>query len=174
MFKQLPVKKEYLFIVSVVVLLLISYQLAFKKTIEVWQINKQLNAQIAQASDLSTQPAYLDRKNANLSKIIGFYKTDTVAFRSNTINTISSITEKENVKLSEVPLQDPLYHNDKFIIQKLSFEGDFFALIKVIDQLQATKNIGEIRSCTFKTVVNKSTNRDVKQLFVEVYFMIVR
>jgi hypothetical protein len=169
MLKQLPVKKEYLFVASVIVLLLISYQLAFKKTVEAWQISKQLKAQIAQASDLSIQPAYLDRKNANLSKIIGFYKTDTIAFRNNIISTISSIAEKEHVKLSEVPLQDPLYHNDKFIVQKLSFEGGSFALIKVLDQLEKTRGIGISRSVSFKKMKsNLNTNMD--KLSLDVYF----
>ena len=173
MLKQLPFKKEYLFIVSVIILLLISYQLAFKKTVEAWQINKQLKVQIAQASDLSIQPAYLDRKNANLSKIIGFYKTDTAGFRSNIISTISLIAEKQNVKLSEVPLQDPLYHNDKFIIQKLSFEGDFFDLAKVLDQLEKTKGIGVSRSVSFKKMKG-NPNNNVDKLTLDVYFETIK
>src|SRR5260221_6065529 len=131
MLKQLPLKKEYLLIAAAIVLLLLSYQLAFKKTIEAWQINKHLKAQLFEATNLSYQPAYLERKNKNLTNIIGHYKTDTVAFRSNIISTISSIAEKENVKLSEVPVRDPLYDTDQFIIQKLNFEGSFFALTKV-------------------------------------------
>ncbi|MDB5089162.1 MAG: hypothetical protein JWR09_3156 [Mucilaginibacter sp.] len=168
MLKQLPVKKEYLFIAAVIVLLLISYQFAFKKTLEAWQISKQLKTQIAQASDLSIQPAYLDRKNANLSKIIGFYKTDTVAFRSNIINTISSIAEMENVKLSEVPLQDPLYHSAKFIIQKLSFEGDFFALTKVLNKLQLTTAIGLVRSVTYR-IPKERTGASRERIILEIY-----
>jgi hypothetical protein len=170
MLKQLPVKKEYLFIASVIIILLIGYQFAFKKTLEAWQISKQLKAQIAQASDLSIQPAYLDRKNANLSKIIGFYKTDTVAFRSNIINTISSIAEKEQVKLSEVPLKDPLFHNDKFIVQKLSFEGNFFTLTKVLNQLQLTTGIGMVRSVTYKIPREKSGangERNILEIYLE-------
>ncbi|SHL98138.1 hypothetical protein [Mucilaginibacter sp. OK098] len=174
MLKQLPVKKEYLFIASVIILLLISYQLAFKKTLEAWQINKQLKTQIAQASDLSIQPAYLERKNNNLSKIISTYKTDTITFRSNIINTISIIAEKEHVKLSEVPLADPLFHNDKFIIQKLSFEGDFFALTKVLNQLQAAKGVGVVRSISYKSIALNSKNDDVKKIVMGIYFEILK
>jgi len=174
MLKQLPVKKEYLFVASVIILLLIGYQFAFKKTLEAWQISRQLKAQIAQAADLSIQPAYLDRKNANLSKIIGFYKTDTVAFRSNMINTISSIAEKENVKLSEVPLQDPLYRSAKFIIQKLSFEGDFFALTRVLNQLEKTKEIGVLRSVAFRKPKSNANDNNAGKLALDVYLEAIR
>ena len=174
MLKQFPLKKEYLLIAASIVLLLLSYQLAFKKTIEAWQANKQLKAQITQASDLNYQPAYLERKNTNLSKIINLYKTDTISFRSIIISTISAIAEKENVKLSEVPVQDPLFHTDKFIIQKLNFEGGFFALTKVLNQLQATKNIGMLRSLDYKTVGVRSNSDETRKLVLEVYLELAR
>lgn len=169
MLKQIPIKKEYLLIAASVILLLLCYQLAFKKTLAAWQINKQLKAQLAQAADLSYQPAYLERKNKNLSKIINGYKTDTMAFRSNTISAIASIAEKEDVKLSEVPLQDPLYHTDRFIIQKLNFEGGFFALTKVLNQLQAASGIGGGRAATYRVTGLRSGADETKKLVLEVY-----
>lgn len=169
MLKQLSIKREYLMIAATIILLLLCYKLAFKKTIEAWQIHKGLNAQLTQATDLSYQPAYVERKNSNLTKIINRYKTDTIAFRSNAISAISSIAEKENVKLSEVPLQDPLYHTEQFIIQKLNFEGDFFALTKTLDQLQATVGIGMVRSASYKMIISRSSTDEVKKLVLEVY-----
>lgn len=174
MLKQIPIKREYLLIAVSIVLLLLCYQLAFKKTIEAWQVNKQLKTQVAQAADLSYQPAYLERKNNNLSKIIALYKTDTIAFRSNTISVISSIAESENVKLSEVPLQDPIYHADQFIIQKLDFEGGFFALTKVLNQLQATNGVGVVRAATYKVTGTRSGVDDVRKLVLEVYLEAVK
>jgi len=174
MLKQVPIKKEYLLIAAAIALLLLCYQLAFKKTVAAWQINKQLKEQIAQASDLSYQPAYLERKNNNLSKIIGRYKTDTVTFRSNTISAISSIAEKEGVKLSEVPLQDSIYHNDQFIIQKLNFEGSFFALTKVLNQLHAANGVGVVRAAAYKVTSLRSGAVHSKKLVLEVYLETVR
>lgn len=174
MFEKLPIKKGYLLIAASIVLLLLCYRLAFTRTIEAWQINEHLKDQLAQAADLSYQPAYLERKNNNLSKIIARYKTDTVAFRSNTISIISTIAEKENVKLSEVPLLDPLYHADKFIIQKLNFEGSFFALTKVFNQLQATAGIGIIRAASYRVVGLRQGNDDTKKLVLEVYLETIK
>lgn len=174
MLKQFPLKKEYLLIAAAIVLLLLSYQLAFKKTMEAWQINKHLKVQLFEATNLSYQPAYLERKDKNLTGIINRYKTDTVAFRSNSISAISSIAEKENVKLSEVPVQDPLYHTDQFIIQKLNFEGSFFALTKVLNQLQAKSGIGLVRSATYKSIKARSNTDQGKKLILEVYLETVK
>lgn len=174
MLDKLPLKKEYLLIVGSILLLLLSYQLSFKKTIEAWQINKQLKQQLSRGNDLSYQPAYVERKNKNLTAILNNYKTDTVAFRSNTISAIALIAEKQHVKLSEVPLQDPLYHTDQFIIQKLNFEGSFFALTKVLNSLLATHQIGIVRSATYRVTGLNSNSNQQKKLILEVYLETVK
>jgi hypothetical protein len=172
MVKQSLLKKEYLFIAATMLLLLICYQLAFKKTIQAWQLNSGLKNQLIQSADVSFQPGYLQRKNNNLDKIIALYKADTVDFRGNIISAIAVIAGKENVKLTEVPLQDPLFHRDRFIIQKLNFEGAFFSLIKVLNQLQSAKGIGMPRSAAFKAVGIRSNADETKKLVMEVYLEI--
>ena len=173
MLKKLSVNNAYLLIGGIALVLFISYQLAIKNTIAAWQINKQLTGQIANENNTSVQPDYLARKSSNLAKIINQYKTDTIAFRSNVINTIASVAEKEGVKLSEVPAQDPWYRSDRFIIQKLSFEGDYFALIKTLDGLQKTTGIGMVRSVGLQTVITRSNTANLKKLVMEVYMEMV-
>ena len=174
MFKKLPIKKDYLLLAGALLLLVISYQLAFKRTVEAWQLHNSLKKQLSQGQDLQDQPAYLERKSHNLDQIINLYKTDTTTFRSNAISVIASIAEKQNVKLSEVPTQDPIYHSDTFIIEKLDFEGDYFALTRVFNQLQSTANIGMPRSATFRAVKVKPGEDDGKKLVMEVYLETVK
>jgi len=169
MFRQLPIKKNHLLIAAAAILFLFCYQLAFKRTLEAWQANKQLQTKIAAAADVSYQPAYVQRKNANLDKIIALYKTDTTALRSSIVSAIGALAEQNQVKLSEVPVQNPLYHTDRFIIQKLGFEGDFFSLIKMLNKLQALKGIGIIRSAGFKATEIRAGNKQGKKLTLEVY-----
>ena len=169
MLKQLPVKKEYLLIAAAVFLLLVSYRFAFSNTIQAWQTNKQLKSKLEQSGDVTYQPAYLERKAGNLDKIIALYKADTTELRNNILNTISSVAEKQNVKLTEVPVQNATFHTGHFIIEKLGFEGDYFALMKTLNQLQSTKDIGMIRSFDYKVTGVKSANDGVKKLVLEVY-----
>lgn len=150
MLKIGQIKKEYLLLAASVVMLVICYQLAFKKSIEAWHQHRQLQAQAAQSVSGSFQPGYSERKSANISKILNLYKADTVNFRSNIISRISLVAEKENVKLSEVPADDPSLHNNKIIHQKLTFEGDYLSLVKTLNELQKTPEIGVIRSIDLK------------------------
>lgn len=167
--KRLPIKKEHLFFAGIVLLMLIGYQLAFKKTIEAWRTNKNLKAQQALQANLSYQPGYLKRKNANLDRVISRYRSDTATFRNSSINTISIVAEKQGVRLSEVPVKDASYSNEKIGIQKLTFEGDFFSITKTLNELQKTKDIGVIRSVCYRL------SRTVEgRLFADVYMEILK
>jgi hypothetical protein len=172
MFNRQYLKREYILIGATVILLIACYQLAFKKTITAWQINKQLKAQLAQSSDVSIQPGYIQRKNANLDRILDLYRADTINFRSNIITEISSVAEDVNVKLSEVPTQDPTYYNTWFLAQKLSFEGDYFSLMKLFNRLQKTNGIGIIRAAELRVISPTNGSEKVKNPTLKIYFEI--
>ena len=172
MLRQFSFNKIYLLISGTALLLIICYLQAFDKTIVAWQLNSNLHQQLSQSADITLAPLYQGRKNANLEKIIDLYKADTIDFRSNILSKISSIAEQENVKLTEVPGKDPLYHNDQFIIQKLNFDGDYFSLLKIINRLQSTKDIGMIRAIALKKMIDVSSSHKLSKLILEVYLEI--
>lgn len=145
-------------------MLVLCYQLAFRKTVEAWHLHRQLTAQLAQSSNVSFQPGYSARKDANIGRILNLYKADTNNFRSNNIARISSIAEKQNVKLSEVPVDDLSLHQNQLIVQKLAFEGNYFQLIKTLNELQVTPGIGVIRSVDLRSVDNNIGENRSKKL----------
>lgn len=171
MWKYWPFKKDYLLIAGAVVLLLISYQLAIKNTLDAWRLNRQLSGRLQQGNDLSYQPGYLERKNKNLDNILALYQSDTAVFRSNTISTIAALAEKNKVRLSEVPVQEIIYHTTGSIIQKLNFEGDFFALNIFLNQLESLRDVGIPKAVNFKTE-RKNVDPESKKLVLEVYMEI--
>ncbi|GGH22112.1 hypothetical protein [Mucilaginibacter phyllosphaerae] len=173
MWDKLTVKKEYLLTAGVFVLLLISYQLAFKKTIALWTVHKELQKNLSLAGDVSVQPGYLKRKGHNLESISQLYKADSATFRNSIISTVSITASKENVRLLEVPAEDPFYKTDKFSIQKLVFQGDYFALLKTLQKLQQSSQIGVIRSAAIK-LPEKGRTGDLKMPVLEVLFLSAR
>jgi hypothetical protein len=166
-------KREYLFIAATTLACVICYQLAFKKTIIAWQLNKQLKAQLAQSSDVSIQPGYTARKNANLDRILDLYTGDSLNFRSITISKIALVAEAGQVKLAEVPYENRVYSNSKFLIQKLNFEGDYFSLMKVFQQLGQRKEAGIIRSAAFRAKRGTDSEKE-KKLIMELYFETIK
>ncbi|RKR84509.1 hypothetical protein BDD43_4748 [Mucilaginibacter gracilis] len=171
MLKNLSINKRYLAIAASVLLLIICYQLAFKSTIAAWQTNRELCSKLTAVSDLSYQPGLLERKSKNLDLILNRYRSDSSAFRGNTITAISRIAEKQNVKLSGIPVDDPNLHTDQFVIERLNFEGDFVSLVKVLNDLESANKLGMPRSIAIKPL-KKGIAFDVKNLSMEVWMEI--
>jgi hypothetical protein len=172
MFNKQYLNREYILVAATVILLMACYQLAFKKTITAWQINEQLKAQLAQSADVSTQPGYIQRKNANLDRTLDLYKADTINFRSNTISTISSVAERENVKVSAVPSNDPFYHTPQFVVQRLSLEGAYFDLVKTLNDLQSGTSMGVIRSVLIRSSASNASSASPK-VIMEISFQVL-
>jgi hypothetical protein len=168
------INKQYLLIGGTILLLALSYQLAFKNTLNAWSLHRQLQQDLSQSTDISTQPAYVARKNRNLDQIIKAYQLDSVTFRNNAVNTIARLAEQEQVKLTVIPTDDAIYHTPHFIIQKLNFEGGFFALLKLADILQSTPGIGMLRSASWKTQKQSPADEKSKKLSLEIYMEIYR
>lgn len=173
MLDKLPIKKDYLLIAGVLLLLLVSYQMAFKKTLALWQAHRNLTEKLALSADLSIEPGYLKRKGHNLEGILRLYKVDSAAFRNSIISAVSMTAAKENVRLLEVPSEDPFFRTDRFVIQKMVFQGDFFALLKTLRNLQQTPQVGVVRSVAIK-LPERGRTGDLKMPVLEVLFLSAR
>lgn len=174
MLEKFKIKNEYLLIAGALLLLIVAYRLAFARTAEAWQLHSRLLKRVQQSGDASYQPGYLERRNHNFDQILQLYKADTVNYRSNILSLISLIAEGENVKLSEVPSADPSYHTEDSLIEKLRFEGDYFSLLRVLNRLQATANVGVIRSVAVKAIKMPSSQNEARKTVMDVYFVVTR
>jgi hypothetical protein len=146
------INKKYGVIGGSLLLLILCFELAFKNSFEAYQTNQNLKAQLSQTSELSYQPGYLHRKEQNLDAILSHYRSDSSALRGNTIANLSRLAEKGNVKLSEVPVEDPVFHTDQYIIERLKFVGDFKSLVKTLDYWEVSEGMGISRSIVMKTL----------------------
>jgi len=174
MFKNLTIKKDYLLVAGVVLLLIISYEVAIKRTVDAWRLHNRLTRQLAQTADLSYQPGYLERKKRNLDSIVRNFRVDTALMRSNVINTLSREAEKSGVKLSGVPDQDPSFSTAAFIVQQMEFKGDFFALLTLLNKLSHEKELGYIRTVRIRAPKPGVPGTDTRQLTMQLYIEIAR
>jgi hypothetical protein len=172
MVERFKIKIEYLLIAATCLLLLLSYELAFKKTIAAWQLHRQLEQQVAGSRDVTYQPGYLERKNANLDKILALYRADTANYRNDVLAHIDLIAEQQNVKLSEVPVQGVADSSRTYTIQKLTFSGEYFQLLKTLKSLQAASGIGMVRAATIRSVIDHNNGGQQKRVILDVYIEI--
>jgi len=164
-------KKEYLLLVLFFVLLIFSYQFAFKKTWKAYKVNKSLSASLNKVN-LNYQPDYLHRRNSSLDKVLSKYSLKPNLFRGSAIAQIANLAEKENVKLVEIPATAPELNTAQSQVQRLNFEGDYYSLLSFVHKLQKQNNIGVVRSLNLKVGTNYMPGVD-KKLILELYFQIL-
>lgn len=171
MLAQLQLKKSYLLAGLALVLWVLAFRLAFYRTWEAKQVNRQLSARVVQASDVSYQPDYLERKSRNLGKTLALFKVDTVSYRSRVLSVLSEVADRENVRILEVPTQsqDAYYQAPHYAVQRLQFAGDFFALTRFLHKLEDQSGIGSVRSVTYKTINQQVASGKDKSLNMQVY-----
>ncbi|WEA02080.1 hypothetical protein [Mucilaginibacter sp. SJ] len=173
MLKYWPFKKNYLLVLAAVVMAVASYELAIKHTLEARALNKQYKEQLMQQHSVTEQPGYTDRKNANLDRIIALYRADTLNYRSNAIGSIALLAERNNVRLVGAPVPDKSYRTEKYLLQKLTFSGDFFSLLRLLHQLPSANGIGMIRSCSFRVPSRGESSEGPKSILLDLVFEVV-
>jgi hypothetical protein len=171
--RLLQYQARYLLLGAAVLLLAVSYQLAFRHTFAALQLRHKLRQELAGAGDLSVQPAYLDRKFKNLDELTARYRADTSVFRAAVINAVTLIADEQHARLTEVPGIDTSFNRKGLIVQKMSLKGDFFSLLKVYDQLNSRANIGLVRSLTIKEPPHHDAAED-RQLAMDIYLCGIR
>ncbi len=172
--KLAVINKQYLLLGGTCLLLIIGYEIAFKNTLNSWKLNQKLQQQLTQANDISAEPGYLSRKNKNLDQIIRSYQLDSLVFRNNVMNKIADLAEPLGIKLITIPSDDVVYHTPQFIVQKLDFEGDFFSLLKLVNKIQTTAEIGILRSVSWKAKKTPLQNLSTPKLDLEIYMEMYR
>ncbi len=162
-------KQGYTWGAAAVIVLVICYQLAFKKTIEAWELNKRLTLQMRQSSDVSVPPGYLKRKEKNLDRLLDLFKPGDNNSRGEIINKVSIAAESEHLKVEEVPLPDTSAENGGYVIQRMFLSGEYFAALRTLHKLEQNNEAGMIRSLTLKTAKTQDIKND-KKLLLEISF----
>jgi hypothetical protein len=176
MLDKLPALKAYLLPAFVALLLVLSYPFAFKKTMEAWQLNRELSLRAARASDLSVQPSYLERQQQNLSRALDLFRVDSLNYRSRLLQAVGGAAEAEKVRILELP-EEPLnayYLSPLFSAHRISFEGDYFALERLLARLDTLPSLGFLRSAEFKAIERHTALGTVKALTLQVYLEALR
>lgn len=170
MFEKYPaIKSSHLLGAISLLMAFLSYHFALRNTIASWKLNESLKASLAKSTDISYNPVYLNRKKANLDQILASYETDTANFRSQAISNLAITAAKNNVRLTEVPGPETTVRAGKFVAQPLRFEGDYFSLIRFLDQVQRSSGIGVVRSVSIKAQAPGSEKQAKRMLTMQIY-----
>lgn len=155
---------------SIALLLYISYQLSIKKTFEAITLNWQMQKEIDRAgTGEQTTAMLLEHKNMAYQQLLKAYRVKKEDREQRMWQTISGLAMYNSVEISFTPQlnKTDTVSTDHIAKTDFSFKGKYPALIKLLDTLHRTPQIGKI--ATVKIATQKNT--DETELVMKVDFV---
>jgi hypothetical protein len=158
-------------VMATLLLLGISYRFSLQHTVKAYREQKALQRQLGDSGGPLVEPQYLERKLENLGRIVNAYKTDTTIFRNTVVNAIALIAQRNQVQLTDVPVEAPGSTGDeRVILQRLVLKGEFFPLLQAYEEISRAENTGYLRSAAWKKKRSNSSNLVAdKDIILEIY-----
>jgi hypothetical protein len=146
---KLTVKqKSGLFIVAMVLVAYIAYHFSFRHAIAAIQLNHQLSAEKDKEFEVADSFPQLEKQNAFYIAALKSYQVKGGERETKIWQAVSGMAVAKNVGISYLPTAQNLSDTTAFqkhkIIQQFQFKGAYNNLIKLLDTINRTKDIGKI------------------------------
>jgi hypothetical protein len=153
MFRNLSYSyKNKLLIFGMILLLLLSWNLALKKTYEAILLNRQLSKANQEANNLSSNPEYLKRKAVALTHILNRYQVDSSEWKNGFWLNVSAVVANRGLEVIYQPEKNSLVRDSASteLKQSIQFRGEFKGLVQLLDSMERSKGLGKIVSARFE------------------------
>lgn len=164
--------KNHLLTAGTVVLLLLCWPLAFRKTIDALSLNRKLSLLDEDKGKLSFNPEYLEQKHRVLSKLVASYTIDSAQWKNEFWLNVSRSAAGKGIAVSYTPEQAKEQDKDKdskVIRQSILFGADYRHLVTLLDTLEKMKGVGFITSAKFDKVKGIHTEGNDKLILKTVF-----
>lgn len=140
-------------------LLFVSYQLAFKKTVQRYQEYQLLKTEAASGDNLSVSPLYTAARIKKIDDLYEKFLVDTLSWKNNLWNSSAGLSRKYPGMISAYPPAKSLLLNERqFFKQSIGFSGEFGNLLRLLHDLSYMKNIGMLSGISY---VKKNRDKEV-------------
>ncbi|MBB5440948.1 hypothetical protein HDC92_004652 [Pedobacter sp. AK017] len=131
-------------------LLLASYQLAFKRTWESYRTYTLLKEQGLGTDRLSVSPVYTLARIKKVDELYRRFRVDTLAWKNTLWNSAAGLAQKYACTINAYPpVKTVLYNQQQFYRQAMGFNGEFGNLQQLLHELSYLKNIGMLSGITY-------------------------
>ena len=167
-------KKNGLLLVAMVLVLLLSWNLAFRNTYNAFLTNQRLSVQAANPESLAYHSGYLQEKNALLDSIVQVYTADSAIWHNSFWMNVGKAVPSEGIRVIYQAEANRNAENisSGILQEQISFESDFRSLLVLLDTLDKQKETGYINSVSFVRDKSKRTT-DTEKLRMRVVFGVV-
>jgi len=139
-------------------LCLIVWQAAIKKTWERYSTYCRLAKADDQAAQLSISPAYTEDRAISINKLYNKFEVDTVKWKSNLWNHCATLSRKHSVFMRSFPIGEQIISGKNFLmIQKIEMAGNYHDLLRLQQELEGLAEIGKITGLVYQKPVRDSS-----------------
>jgi hypothetical protein len=161
------IKKRWLLLaLGILLFSILSYKFALHNTIKL--INNYTEQRVVQ-SDVNINNFSVSTKEAEkISEYLSKYKTDTMFIHKNLLDSVNTMCNKYNCKISSFPNS---YTSTEFnyllLNNTIELEGNYFSLLKIIHKIENSGFYGKINACKFYVLDDLRTKK--KSIRLQLY-----
>ncbi len=166
MFNNYTYKQKNIVLIGMAFLFVpITYFGAIKNTLSLISSCSDLEYKLIEIKDSPRELELIDNQLSEIEMHFGKIDTNQLNYQPYILETVSNYCNSNDLILKEFP-EPLLYAEHDFIIEtnKITLEGEFTELLKLIYLIEQTKKLGNISSLHFQTFTRTAEN--VKQTYL--------
>ncbi|MDO3695885.1 hypothetical protein QVZ41_13625 [Wenyingzhuangia sp. chi5] len=159
--------KNKVLVIGFVVVLILCYQLAISNTVVLKNTYHNLKEEELLFKNTPKQLSLLSQQKKYYDTLLKKYQMDGGSIQNNLLKKINSLSQEHQLKVVEF-LEPHVFSNNEMMIKTYQFtvEGDYNAIIKLVNHLEQQTVFGEIINLHFEKKLNFRTNKSYLQAHV--------
>lgn len=147
-------KRKIVGLIVAVMVIYIAYRFSFSHAIEAYQLNSRLKKEAVLQNSDAAYP-HLNKKYLFYQKVLAGYGMKKEDMDTKLWQTVSDIAIGQKVSINYDPSQIPLDSTlNNIYIQQFGFKGDYVNIVRLLDTLSKTDDVGRIS--TFSLSIDKN------------------
>ncbi len=143
----------------------VAYQLAFRKTVELYQANQRLEERIARAQSAPAQLHYFGRRAEKMETVLSRYQSDSLRNQSYLLARVGDFCQERNILLKEFPQAVVSEQGQRTVATSIiKAEGRFADLLALTHQLEKSGWAGRVASVSYQSHWDYRRNAHVLEL----------
>lgn len=161
-------QKNWSFVVAIIIIFMIAYHFSFRHAIAAYRLNHKLKKEQVDMQGEDSAFLQVNKKYHYYAEVVKSYQVKKEDRDNRLWQVISSMAVSKNVKINYTPQTSELIDTagvaKEISTQQFTFKGDYFNLVKLLDTLSKSAQIGHIGKLYLyqpKTGTTENKNKDL-------------
>ena len=165
--------KNYLLVAGLLILGVVVWKSAIRKTLDVRAECENLQIQLAKSQDAPAQLAFFRQRLSDLDALVGKGGAEASLAQQELLERVSDYCTEHRMTLKAFPESHEYTENEYAIVtNKVEVEGDFVDLVKLVYELEQKYTAARISSTQFYSKKNLKTKK--VKLYALIYFQNIK